>query len=103
MTAVSASTSLLPVAERRPGIARTVAACTLAAVALGLLATTVVLTLLDTQSKWWIASSGAVAVPAVAGMLIALYRPSNTIGWLLLADAVNVASGSSQPRTRTTG
>jgi two-component system NarL family sensor kinase len=93
MTAVSASTSPLPVAERRAGISRTAAACTLAAVALGLLATTVVLTLLDTESRWWIASSGAVAVPAIAGLLIALYRPSNTIGWLLLADAVNVAFG----------
>ena len=47
MTAVSAITSPLPAAERRAGIARTAAACTLAAVALGLLAATVVLTLLD--------------------------------------------------------
>jgi signal transduction histidine kinase len=69
------------------------AACTLAAVALGLLAAAVALTLLDTESTWWIASSAAVAVPAVAGLLIALYRPSNPIGWLLLADAVNVAFG----------
>ncbi|MDX6600363.1 MAG: hypothetical protein QOE87_4250, partial [Gaiellales bacterium] len=65
----------------------------LAAVALGLLAATIVLTLLDTESKWWLASSAAVAVPAVAGVMIALYRPSNMIGWLLLADAVNVAFG----------
>jgi len=69
------------------------AACTLAAVALGLLAAAVALTLLDTESTWWIASSAAVAVPAIAGLLIALYRPSNPIGWLLLADAVNVAFG----------
>jgi len=69
------------------------AACTLAAVALGLLAAAVALTLVDTESTWWIASSAAVAVPAVAGLLIALYRPSNPIGWLLLADAVNVAFG----------
>jgi signal transduction histidine kinase len=69
------------------------AACTLAAVALGLLAAAVALTLLDTESTWWTASSAAVAVPAVAGLLIALYRPSNPIGWLLLADAVNVAFG----------
>ena len=32
-------------------------------------------------------------MPALAGVLIALYRPSNLIGWLLLADAVNVAAG----------
>jgi len=69
------------------------AACTLAAVALGLLAAAVALTLVDTESTWWIASSAAVAVPAIAGLLIALYRPSNPIGWLLLADAVNVAFG----------
>ena len=93
MTAVSASTLPVPLAEGRAGIARTVAAYALAAVALGLLATMVVLTLLDTESRWWLAGSAAVVVPAIAGILIALYRPSNTIGWLLLADAVNVAFG----------
>jgi signal transduction histidine kinase len=93
MTAVPATTSTLRAAGEPTHIARTAAACALAALALGLLATTVVLTLLDTQSRWWIASSAAVVVPAIAGMLIALYRPSNTIGWLLLAEAVDVAFG----------
>ncbi len=93
MTAV-ASPARLRVTEGRAGLARSAAACGLATVALALLAATIVLTLLDTESKWWIASSPAVVVPAIAGLLIALYRPANIIGWLLLADAVNVAFGA---------
>ena len=82
----------LPLAAR-PGFARLAVAWTSAAVALALLAATIAIALLDDQSAWWLALSGAVVVPALAGVLIALYRPSNMIGWLLLADAVNVAAG----------
>ena len=92
MTSV-ASPARLPVTAGPAGLTRTAAACALATVALALLAATIVLTLLDTGSKWWVAASPAVVVPLIAGLLIALYRPANAIGWLLLADAVNVAFG----------
>jgi two-component system, NarL family, sensor kinase len=92
MSAVSTAAGSTSLAAR-PSIARVTVACGAAAVALGILAVTVAITLLDDQSDWWLALSGAVVVPAIAGALIALYRPGNLIGWLLLADAVTVAIG----------
>jgi signal transduction histidine kinase len=92
MSAASTATPATALAAR-PGVARLALACTSGAVALTLQAATVAIALRDDQSAWWLALSGAVVVPALAGVLIALYRPSNPIGWLLLADAVNVAAG----------
>lgn len=77
----------------RPTAVRIAAAFTLAGLAVALLASTLVISFLDGESAWWAAASGAVLAPAIAGLLIALYRPSNVIGWLLLADAVNVGFG----------
>src|SRR3954451_7763219 len=91
MTAVPATASTLRAPGDSTRIARTVVACALATVALALLAATIALTLLDTGSKWWLMATTAILVPAIGGGLIAVYRPSNPIGWLLLADGVNVA------------
>ena len=77
----------------RVGQARIAAVWALSLASVALVGATIMLTLLDTGSKWWIAASPAVLVPAIAGLLIALYRPANVIGWLLLADAVIVALG----------
>jgi len=78
----------------RAGAARVLAAVLLAVLSVALLGATLALTVLDGESLWWIAASGAVLIPAVAGLLIAVNRPANLIGWLLLADAVNTALGS---------
>jgi signal transduction histidine kinase len=81
------------IAAARPTATRIVGAAFLGLVSLAALALTVTLTLLDDTNRWWIASSGAVLIPAVAGFLITVHRPSNAIGWLLLIDAVNTAAG----------
>jgi two-component system, NarL family, sensor kinase len=93
MTAVPATSAPSSTVRERAGAWRVVVACALASTALSLLALTVTLTLLDDGSVWWLAASSAVVFPAVLGVLIALYRPANMIGWLLLGDAVNVAAG----------
>lgn len=79
------------IATPRPTATRIAGAASLGLVALVALAATWTLTLVDDGSRWWLASSGAVLIPAVAGLMITLHRPANVIGWLLLADAVNTA------------
>jgi two-component system, NarL family, sensor kinase len=91
--AVASETTTGLRASVRPGALRIGVALTLAVVALMTLSATIVLTIAGGDSPWWLASSGAVIVPAVAGALIALYRPANLIGWLLLVDAVDTAAG----------
>jgi signal transduction histidine kinase len=70
------------------GAGRVTAAALLALGALALLTGTLVMTIADGESMWWFAAVGTIAVPAVAGLLVALYRPTNLIGWLLLGDAL---------------
>ena len=80
-------------AVARPTTARVAAASVLTFVSLAALAGTWVLTFLDDENRWWLASSGAVLIPAIAGWLITVHRPANVIGWLLIADGVNSAVG----------
>ena len=77
----------------RPTTTRIAGASALALVSLAALAATWALTFLDHQNPWWLAASGAVLIPMVAGLLITVHRPANVIGWLLLVDAVNAALG----------
>ena len=93
VTAVSTTSAPRATAAARIDVRRVVAACALAGCAIGLLGLTIALTLLDDESRWWLASSVAILTPAIVGMLIVLHRPANVIGWLLLADAVNVGVG----------
>ncbi|MFL5954358.1 MAG: histidine kinase [Gaiellaceae bacterium] len=79
-------------AASSPTAARIAGASALGLVALAALAGMWTLTFLDDANRWWLASSGAVLIPAVAGFLITVQRPAIVIGWLLLADAVNTAS-----------
>jgi signal transduction histidine kinase len=74
----------------RAGAMRVAGAVAIAGLSLALLCAALVLTFLDGASGWWVAASGAVVAPAFAGVLIALQRPENLIGWLLLVDAVVV-------------
>jgi len=82
--------SLAPAVPRgvAVGTARAIAAAVLALGALALLTGTLVLTVVDGESLWWFAAAATIAVPALAGLLVALYRPANLIGWLLLGDAL---------------
>ncbi len=61
-----------------------------AVVAVALLALTLVLAALSHESLAPGFASPAILVPAAIGLLIALRRPANAIGWLLLANAVIV-------------
>lgn len=68
--AVASDTTTGLRASVRPGALRIGGALTLAVAALVTLSATVVLTLAGGDSPWWLASSGAVIVPAVAGALM---------------------------------
>jgi two-component system, NarL family, sensor kinase len=63
-----------------------VAAAALIAVALSISA--FVLTALNQESLWYAVTSPAVLVSAAVGLLVALRRPRNLIGWVLLASAL---------------
>ncbi len=75
----------------RVGQTRSAAVCALSLASVALVGGAATLTLLGSGSAWWIAAAPAVLVPATAGCLIALYRPANLIGRLLLLEALIVS------------
>jgi two-component system NarL family sensor kinase len=67
---------------------RVVCAVAGACIAVALSVGAYVLTALNHQSLWYLVTSPAVLVSAAVGALIALRRPGNSIGWVLLANAL---------------
>src|SRR5438874_1326312 len=67
---------------------RLVCAAAAACIAVALSISAFVLTALNHESLWYAVTSPAVLLSAAVGLLIALRRPGNLIGWLLLASAL---------------
>ena len=66
----------------------------IAVLASALLVSAGVFTVLDHESLWNLGFAVAVVTPLAAGLLVALKRPDNRIGWFLLTDALVVATNA---------